>query len=267
VHEHPIDFYITQGKTYTTKRRMALVVNRIGTDDATGGRLHIHTFDTGDLKSLVAPLHKTSSNLLGPLDLKTLPYVIPPRTDFYWDGSSGAKARLIGKLILLEPGEDLPTELYDRYASQHRHYLTYVEGTKAKGTDEAMADGEEITVLTISAETNERYRLIGPVMVDVDNYTPSEGELVLRFKYDRTYLDELTDTTNMTGIDVKNCPRPPTDTDEMVVFSFEKSPITVEPGHKLYVIVKNVSGSSISPAAGTALSFTVTAIVEYELLE
>jgi len=266
VQERPIDFYITQGSTYTTKRRMALVINRIGTDDSSGGCLHIHTFDTGTLKTLVAPLHKTSSNLLGPLDLGTLPYVIPPRTDFYWDGSSGAKARLKGKLLLLEPGEDLPDELYSRYSAQSRHYMTYAEGTVSKDTDEAMADGEELTVLSINAATNERYRLVGPVMVDVDNYTPSEGDLVLRFKYDRTYLDELTDETAMGGIDVTNCPRPPTDTSEFDVFTLKDMPITVEPGHTLYIIVRNVSGASISPPSGYALGFTVTAIVEYEML-
>ena len=265
--EFPLDIVITEGNTYTTPRRMGLLIHAIGTDSTTDAYLEVEGMATGKIKQGIAPLHKIGTNLLGPLSLKDLAYVIPPETDFRVVGASGCKMRLIGKCIFLAPGEDFPSDLIARYNRQKDHYYTYVEGSLTMDTDEALAADEEKTVLTVKPSTIERYVLNGPLMVDVENYSPSEGELAVRFRYDETYLDKILENTKVGGIDIMACPRPPTTSDEMVPFSLEAIPITVEPGHALYGIIRNIKGSAISPATGTALKFTITAICTFERIE
>ena len=254
---------ISEGAEYTTPPRKAILIKAIGTDATSASHLKVEGSELGDLISTVAPMHKTSSNLLGPLRLGSLYYVIPPDSEFEWEGASGSKARLIGSWVFLDPGESLPSDMLSRYEAQKDHYMTYVEGSYSHGTDTALTAGAEVTVLTISPAANEKYVLNGPVMADVENYTPSEGDLAIRMKYDETYLDTTLKDSALGGIDILSAPRPPADTTEEEPFSLAGSPITVEPNHKLYFLVKNTSGASISPASGTSLTFTITAIVEY----
>ena len=203
----PFDIVIKEGVEYAAGRKWGMVVRAIGTDSSGKGHLVIDDAAMGDINSLVAPMHRTSDNLLGPLKLGELTYVIPPDSVFRWAGDSGSKCRLIGEYVFLAPGETFPTDLLERYHAQANHYRTFVEASTSLDVDASLPADQEVEVLTLTPTAVETYVLDGPVMVDVENYTPSEGDLALRFKYDEAYLDTLLEKTKTGGIDVLSCPR------------------------------------------------------------
>jgi len=259
-----LDLILKQGSIYTTKPRVALVIKKEGTNATAAGRLKIDNKLMGDIFATIAPLHVTSSNLMGPLGLGPLYYVVPPDTDIEWDGPSGTKCRIIGELLKLAPGEALASALLARFMAQVDHYLTYAQGTYSHGTDTDLAANAEVEVLSLTPKTIEKYVFAHPVMHDVANYTESEGDLGVRFYLDNAPLDDLTETTVTGGIDVLSMPRPPADATEEVPFSLKGTPIEVLGDHTLSVRVRNVKGAAISPAAGTSLTFTITAIYEFQ---
>jgi len=261
--EFPLDLIIKQGSIYQTPARLALIIQRIGTDSAAAGRLKVDNKPTGDIFNTVAPLHVTSSNLLGPLPLGKLYYVVPPETKFEWDGASGSKARLIGQLLKMTPGEALPPAHLDRFNKQIDHYLTYVEGTYSHGTDTDLVADAEVEVVSLTPKTIETYTFAHPVLASIANYTPGEGDLGIRFYLDNSPLDELTEQTKTAGIDILSMPRPPADTTEQIPFSLASRPIVVLGDHTISIRARNVKGAAISPAAGTSLTFTITAIYEF----
>jgi len=267
VRTFPLDVIIKQGKDYATGRRWGLHIKKIGTDSTTPGHLKINEVDMGDIFNIISPLHSVETNLMGVLDLKDLTYVIPPNTDFIWEGASGSKCRMVGEYVFLAPGEMFPAELLTRYGEQVKTRYTYIEVDKTLGVDEAIAADTERVIGVVEPTAIERYIFDGVVMASVTNYPPTDGDLALRFKYDDTFLETMFEITKTGGIDFMACPRPPTSTTEFKPFSFEKSPITLEPEHKLYAIVRNVKGASIAPAAGTALSFKCTMICRYQRIK
>jgi len=262
--EFPFDLTFIQGKEYETPARIGLVIDKLGTDAAKACHLKIDNKELGDLITIVAPLHKTESNLLGPLKLSPLFYVVPPETKLIVEGPSGAKMRAIGRYIILEPGEAFPEDLLARFREQPDHYLTYVEGTYSHGTDVALAADAEVEVISLTPKTIETYLFNNVLMAAVANYTPSEGDLAIRFRLDGAELDKLLDVTKIAGIDLLAARRPPADTTEILPFTLEALPIEVLGDHTISIRVRNIKGTSISPAVGTSLEFTITAIVEYK---
>jgi hypothetical protein len=261
----PLDLIIKQGETYYTPRNAFFIIKKIGTGSSGDASLYVDDKKTCIIKNLTAPLHKTESNLLGPIDLKEYYIVIPPETKFYVSGDAGSATRLVGVIGLLKPGEAPPADVQARFNTQPNQYITYVEGTKALGVDEALPANAEVEVISLTPKTIEKYIFNGPVMATVENYSPTEGDLSLMFYIDNIPLQKLTDLpgTIRGGIDILSCPRPPTDTTEQEPFSFIANPIVLEGDHTLSVRVRNTSGASIKPAAGTALTFTVTMIAVF----
>jgi len=254
---------LKQGTKYVTKPRQALKIDFEGTDATTAGHLYIDGEEMGDIVNLVAPLHRKETNLLGPLCLGNLFYVVPEETEFEWKGPTGTKCRVEGTMAVWEPGESMPIDWAARKPVQRRHHLTYLEKTYSHGTDVKLVKDAEVVVLALTPLTPEEYRFKHPLMVSVANYTPAEGDLALRFRKTGAELEELLKEPAVGGVDVLYAPRPPKDDVEMDPFTLERSPITVLGDQTLEVRVRNIKGADISPAAGTALTFTVTAIVEY----
>lgn len=262
----PLDKTITQGTTYEAPPDIGYVIEAIGTDATSDAKLVVDGRPTGAIISTIAPLHKTSSNLLGPLKLGELYYVIPPNRKFWVDGPSGAKLRLIGKIVKLIPGEAFPSDLIARFEEQHKKYITYKSDSYSVGTDTAWTADTEYTVLELTPKTIETYRFNNVVMAKVENAsaTITEGQVGVRFYLDGSPLDHLTSDPGMKGIDLKAMPYPPADTSEEAPFTLEKFPITVIGDHTLKITMINVSGSDISPTSGSSLVLSVLAIVEYE---
>jgi len=259
-----LDTILTEGKDYQTPERVALVIKAIGTNGATATKLVIDGKPTGEIKELVAPLHLIETNKMGPLSLGDLYYVVPPDTAIKVEGPSGAKMRCIGELLMLAPGEVLPAGLKARFDVQVDHHITFVEGTYSHGTDVKLVADAEAEILSLTPKTIETYLFNYVVMASVANYTPAEGDLAIRFYVDNVPLDAILEKTKVGPADLLAMPRPPRDAVEEMPFSLCDFPVEVLGDHTLSIRVRNTKGADISPAAGTSLDFTVTAICAFK---
>jgi len=263
-HTIPLDKVIVQGVDYRTHPRVALKIKRIGTDAATPSYLEIDGKVTGNLIADVAPMRKTNGYIVGPLDISRKPLVIPPDTDFAVKGASGAKFRIIGTLYQLAPGEAVPGDLMARFKEQSEKYITYKSGSYAFGTDEAWADGTEVTLLTLTPSTIEKFKFNDIIMVDYANMSPGPGDIVIQFYLDNNPLEYLESENVERGIDLLSIPHRDDVASNEEPFSLKDFPIELKGDHTLKVTAKNVSGSSITPPSGTAISLTLYMVAEYE---
>lgn len=261
-----LDKIFVQGNTYELPNDRFYVIKKVGTDAETDTKLVIDGVETGNIISEIAPLHKTSGNLLGPLDLGDLFYVVPPNKTFYVDGPSGAKIRAIGLIGVLAPGEAMPPQYAGRFTEQGKHYLTYLKATAtlaAAGTSWA-ADAEN-DVLSITPKTIEKYVFNNVVMGKIENSAAAiiEGQVAARFYLEGTPLDILTTGPGHKGIDILSMPYPPADAAEQEAFTLKDLPVEVLGDHTFEIKVINVSGAAIDASAGADMTATIAAIVEY----
>ena len=261
---YPLDKIIKQGTTYETPPDRFYIIKRIGTDGSTDTKLVIGGVETGAIISEVAPLHRTSSNLLGPLDLGSLYYVVPPNTKFWVDGPSGAKMRIIGQIGVLGVGEAMPGEHQARYNAQGKHYKTYLSDSYSLGTDVTWTDGTEYDVLVHTPKTIERVILNSYVGASITGDTVSEGDFAVEFYMDNTPFEPEFAENLYAGIDALSMPSPPRDDTEELVFTLKDYPIVVNGDHTLSIRVRNVSGSDKAPASGSSWTVNVKVIAKYE---
>jgi len=262
-----LDKIIKQGTEYETPKRVGYVVEKVGTDSSEESYFMVGDKRTTDIINTIAPLHKTSSNLLGLLDISELPVVIPPSTKFTFNGASGSKARIVGKAVFLDPGEGMPAEFLTRYAEQHRKYFTYYKGSFALGTDEAWKAGAEYEILSLTPLTIEKITLDSFVLVSISGNTVNEGDFGVKFYIDNSPLEFDVAENLMEGIDSKSMPSPPADSTEMIPFSLKDFPIELTGDHTLSIKVKNTSGADKSPASGSNWSVEVLVVAKYERAE
>jgi len=262
-----LDKIIKQGVEYETPKRVGYVIEKIGTDSSKESYLMVGDKRTTDIISTIAPLHKTSSNLLGLLDISELPVVIPPSTKFSFYGASGSKARIVGKSVFLDPGEGMPGDYLTRYGEQHKRYFTYYEGSFALGTDEAWKAGAEYEILSLTPLTIEKITLDSFVLVSISGDTVNEGDFGVKFYIDNSPLEFDVAENLMEGIDSKAMPSPPADTTEMIPFSLKEFPIELTGDHTLSIKVRNTSGADKSPASGSNWSVSVIVVAKYERSE
>jgi len=259
-----LDKIIKQGVTYQAPSDEFLVIRKVGTDTSSDVYLKIDGVDTGPFIDEIAPLHKTDSNLLGPLDLKQLYYVVPPNKKFWIEGPSGARVRIIGQIGKLAVGETMPAEFAGRFKEQGKKYITYVTGSYSLGTDAVWPADSEYEVFSLTPKTTELYKLNGYVGVTVSGGDFAEGDFAIRFYLEGKPLDNLTKDIAPLGIDVLSMPRPPADTTEMEPFTLADRPIEVKGDQTLTVKAVNVSGSDKTPTSGSAWTINFIAMVEYE---
>jgi len=262
-----LDKFIKQGVEYRTTKRVGYVIEALGTNSSGDARLVINESKLGVIDNEVAPLYVTESNLLGPLNLGDEKYVVPPNTKFYMEGDSGSKCRLIGKTVILSPGEGFPGDLMTRFGEQDRIYRRKVEGSVSLGTDEAWKDDQELEVYSITPLTTEKITFNNIIMVSISGGTVSEGDFGVRFYLDNTPLETEVASNLGEGIDVLAMPYPPKDSVNQIAFTLEDMPIEVRGDHTLSIKVKNISGADKSPTSGSAWSVTLKAIVKYEKAE
>jgi len=263
----PLDLYLTQGSVYETGVREALIIRQIGTDasdPASPANLRIDDKPLGSIFQDLCPLHKINTRFVDLLDLCDLYYVVPPETEIIVEGPSGAIIRCKGELWKLAVGEVLPTDVLARFAAQPDHYYTFVRDTYSHGTDVALAADAEVEVISLTPKTIEEYVFNGLVEGKVSNYTPSEQDLGVRFFIDGEPLDFVLEKTKTGGIDLLSMPYPPAETTEHVGFSLKGLPIELLGDRTLSVRVRNISGASISPSAGTSLIFDIAMLCVFK---
>jgi len=256
--KYKLDKIFVQGVTYKLPADRYYVIKRIGTNATSPAYLKIDGVDTGPIVADIAPLHVTSSNLLGPLDLEELYYVVPPNKQFTVVGPSGAKIRAIGDLIKLAPNEAIAASDAARFNEQGKKYKTYI--TSSVSLPATWTKDQEIQILSLTPKTIEQYTFDDFVGVKISGFTLAEGQVGVLFKLDGTELDILTSEPGMKGIDAMSMPLPPADSTEEEAFSLEDYKIDVLGDHTLFVRLINVSGADISVTSGSAV---LTAIVKY----
>ena len=263
-----LDKIFVQGTTYSMPADRFYVIKKVGTNATAAVWLKIDGVDTGKIIGDVAPLHVTSSNLLGPLDLGNLFYVVPPYKTFTVEGAAGAKIRCIGLIGKLAPGEGLPGDLAGRFTEQGRRYLTYdtASATLAPAGGSWVADAET-EVYSRTPKTIEEITFNNVVMALLANNqtSVSEGSVAVRFFLDGSPLDVLTVEPGQKGVDYFSMPKPPAGTTEMVPFTLADKPIRVLGDHTVSIKAVNTSGAAISASSTAAMTFAVWAVVEYAM--
>jgi len=259
----PLDKFFATNTEYETGERYALVIRKVGTDVAQDVTLRAGKKIGLPFKSLFAPVQRTSSNALGPLDLKDMYLVVPPETEFKFESAGSGVVRCIGEVLLLEPGERMPSQYWDRYDAMGMRGITYLEYSKSLATDEVWAAKREVEVGSVKPSTIEQYTLNNVVMASISGDTVSYGDFGLILKVDSVPVEYLSAPGGKDGVDVLSCPRPPNATDGEIPFTLADKPVVVKGDHTLSVVVKNISGTDKAPASGSAWSVTVTLVVEY----
>jgi len=258
-----LDKYIVAGTEYETDSRVAYIIERYGTDSTDAGYLEIDRKPTGEIDSTIAPMHKTSENHLGPLNLGDLYYVIPPETKFKFTGASGSHLRIIGKTLILEPGEKLGAPYITRYDRQWDHYLTLKTFTLTLGTDEVFKANEEKTLAEVRPPEEEEWRFNNFAGITASGDTIDYGDFALVIFEAGKRVEYLWTPNIGPGIDIKSMPLPPNAAYDELYFTFADWPFTAKHDHVVTFKIRNISGADKAPASGSAWSFTMKTIIEF----
>jgi len=259
-----LDKIITQGTSYRTHRRVAMQIEKIGTDTTTASRLVIDNKLTGDIIEDVAPLHYENTKINGLLDISRMPYVILPDTDFEVTGGSGASFHIVGKLYQMEAGEPVPSGLTSRYNEQFNKYIQYITGTYDFGAATSWADGTEVELYSLTPATIEKYVFNDLLMIDYTGFTPSAGDVVIQFYIDNNPLEYLECANLDRGIDMLSIPHQDDVAANLDLFTLKDFPIELLGDHTLSITATNVSGSAITLSSA---SITLYGVCEYERTE
>ena len=251
--------------TYVMEKDRYFVIKALGTNISAQVTAKVDGAPCGSIISDIAPLHKTTSNQLGPLDLGMKYIVVPPERQIKFETSGSGVVRVKGDLVVLAPGEAMLPEHNTRYGVQGKDYMTFITGTYNVGTGTAWPAGTEYTVLSLTPATIEEYLLNNFVGVAVSNLstTLADGQIGIRFYLDGVPLDQLLPGTAQLGVDALAMPLPPTGTGEQTPFKLDTYPIDVLGDHTFEIHAVNTSGGSLSPASGTSISVKVEAVAAY----
>ena len=256
---YKLDKIFLSNTEYRAEDDKLYIIQKIGTD-LPDVKPNVDGQKVGALSTDFAPLHKTSSNLLGPFDLKDLFIVVPPRKLLKFESSGSGKVRAIGKIVVLEPGESIPNDLLARYGAHGKNYYTYYTTTKTLETDEALAADQEVEILSLKPTTIEKYVFDNIIMLLVSGGSFNEGDLALRIYVDDKPLDILESAMGKKGIDAKSIPYPPSNTSEEIPFTLADMPIEIPGDHTIKFVVVNTRGEPLSPTSGSAWSFKLLVV-------
>jgi hypothetical protein len=240
--------------TYVMEKDRYYVIKKIGTDAGSKVTVKVDGIPVADIINIIAPIAKTSSNTLGPKDLGDYFIVVPPERQLYFDGPSGANVYIEGDLVILAPGETLPTEHLDRYNAYANRKLTYVDVSVTIGS--SWAAGVEQKITDIAPPTIEDWIFDDFAGVSVSGLASAQayGQINIKLYYDGKPFDLLLTIAGPHGIESLKMPLPPSDTTEKEGFSFRDKPVTVVGGHTFTITAINVSGSTLSAASGTNIA-------------
>ena len=260
-----LDKILAYGTTYKTKAREILIIKKVGTNSTSGVQLKIDGKQTTKLISDLAPMHVTSSNKWGLLDLGDLYNVVLPEVEVELVGTSGDKVRIVGKKLILAPGEAIPSELVSRADMQHKAYVTYLKDSYSHGTDAAWAPGDENDVITLTPASDEKYIFDSRYMAKLENAsaTITEGDFATRFFLQTGYLEYLVGENIQPGIDILSTPYPPSDSTEETGFLLKDRPIEVPGDQTFKVVARNTSGGNITPTSGASLTVTAALVAKF----
>ena len=252
--------YLASGTTYETAKRQALIIHKVGTDSTSKGVLTVDGVPVLEIIQNVAPLRKTNSTIVGPLDLGDYFIVVPPETKFKFEGSSGSYLNIIGEILQLDPGQNLGDPYMARYQAQGKQYITYVAGSYSHGADTAWAANDENEIVSLTPATIETYVFDKWLFLEKSGGTISPRNFALKIYIDNVPLEHLISDSLLGGIDVLDIPAYNEVATNEEPFSLKDIPINLLGDHTLKFTVKNISGGDLTPASGQSWTFTVYAI-------
>jgi hypothetical protein len=246
--------------TYEMEKDRYYVIRRIGTDVSAKVTAKVDGIPVADIFNTIAPIARTSSNTLGPLDLGEYFIVVPPERKLLFESTGSGNVYIEGDLVVLSPGEAIPTEHLTRYNAYASRKITYVDTSVTVGT--SWPAGQEVKVADLTPPTIEDWVFDGFAGVSVSGLSTAlaYGQVNIKLYYDGRPLDLLVATAGPHGIEALKMPLPPTATAEFEPFSFKEKPIAVVGGHTLTVTAINVSGSALSAATGQNISVRFVAV-------
>ncbi|MEM4061109.1 MAG: hypothetical protein QXK11_11460, partial [Pyrobaculum sp.] len=157
----PVTYFLRKIVPANTLIEMELdrywVIERIGTNINDLVTIEVDGVPVAKIHGTLAPVAKTSSNLFGPVELKDLYIVVPPQRKFYARSASSGSVYVEGKLVVLSPGETIPTEHLARYNAYASRKLEYYDYSLTIGS--TMAAGREYTVASITPPAIEDHLL------------------------------------------------------------------------------------------------------------
>jgi len=253
---YKLDKLVLMNTEYVLENYRALIIEAWGTGDTAEVVAYVDAKKVGSILTEVAPLRKNTANFSGPLSLGKHFIVVPPQKTLRFTGTAAAFVHILGKILELAPGENLPTEYLSRFLNQHNEYVTCLEGVDVS-TGTAMADGAEVTLKTLTPTTIEKYQFDNRLIVDqvaAGSPVEAEGNLGVRLYLDSIPQDHLLAASGRRGLDRMTLEIPnTTDNKSLDPFSLEATPLDVEGDHTIDVKLMNVSGGSLFGT--TAASF------------
>ena len=261
---HVLKKVLKTNVTYEMEKDRYYVIKKIGTDATSKVTVKVDGIPVLDIFDTIAPLAKTSSNLLGPIDLNEYFIVVPPERKLLFESEASAKVYIEGDLIVLSPGEAVPAEHLARYNTYATRKISYIDTSITMGS--VWPAGQEVKVVDITPPTIEDWIFDGFAGAQYIGVGPGipPGNVGIKLYYDGKPLDLLVATAGPHGIDISKMPLPPTADKEFEAFTFKEKPITVVGGHTLTVTAINVSGEDID--LGGAGNITVRFVAVYKRL-
>lgn len=258
-----LDKVVAGGTEYTAENNKGLVIERIGTDKTTDVLVTIDGKELMKLRSDVDPLHVSSGNLLGPLDLRDLPLVVPPFYKYKLGGATSDKVRLRGRLVILDPGEAFPSGHFARFTEQHNRYFDILRGSYTLAATVAWAKDIEASIYSKRNEAFERLAFRHLILMwDDPTNAFGEGKIGLRVYLDEEPIDIREFTFATKGWELYSCLVPKDDATEQKPMDLADQSIIVEPNHKIELrLIANVDISAHATAARTV---SLAAIAEYK---
>jgi len=255
------------GTTYRAETNKSLVIRAIGTNSTSKVQVIVEGKVSGEFVTNFAPITYSSSNTLGPFDLRDLYIVIPKGSQFYFTGDSGKFVYAEGDLIIHEYGEDLPAEFKSRYDTQSTQYYTYISASYTSAAAASIPSGEVATVLDFTCPSGREYLLNDIIMMEASTSAGSISQDLLahRIYINDQPLDILDSTMGPFGIATTQTPNPPRMDLNAYTLSLEENPIYLKEGTNLKIKLVN-NGPSRTLASGETLRSDILLVARYKIL-
>ena len=260
---YKLDKRIASGTTYTQERDKFLVIKEVGTDSTSEGTLYVASAPCLKIKQDIAGLVKTSSNKNGLLKLGDLYIVVPQTKSIKFSGASGSYCRIKGLIGELGPGEALPGNHAARFEKQHKHYVTYVDGSETKSAGTSITAGTIVDLIEQTVPAGEKWTLRRLFMAEakLDDGT-NVANFASRIKVNDYPLDTGDAADLHKGILSPFAPQPARSSVNERPFSLEETPIILNEGDTLKV--EMICTSDYTVPTGKTLYLVATVVVEKE---
>jgi len=255
------DKTLDSGTLYRAEEDKYFVIEKVGTDSTLKPTyLEVDGKRVLEIYDVIAPLKKTSLNLLGMLDISDRPIIVPPTKTFVFYGSSGSKMRIVGKLGKIVPPEAMPGGYAARFAEQHKAIISYLYGAYTFPAATAVSAGTRQNVINWDCPIGEEWkfdRFLGVEAWTTDN--SSSGDLKFYVEVEGIRYDVVQSALCPLGFSAGSAPLPPRGGVNNEPFDVSKLNLVFVPGKTLKIDAENVTALA-APAAGISWEYRVVLV-------